>query len=232
MVNAGKVKAGDVVQLNFRSGKENADKKGGTWQPDRKLRGDSRRNYKNGLQRSMWCYKTVTNDKVFMATQNNDSKLIEAWATDIDFADTVRNDSGNGESVVGPVPPTEVEPPEEEPTVFDLARLSPAKGCSKPTARTARADREKSCAKCRVKHGSWVDLKIDSPWIGCDGVDKGEQCSYWAHACCMGFTNARDGDFCEEKKWFCDDHNKMKQTIENWKESQKVSSKRRVNKRR
>ena len=29
-----------------------------------------------------------------------------------------------------------------------------------------------------------LDLKIGSPWIGCDWTDCGNNCTYWVHACC------------------------------------------------
>ena len=38
-----KVKAGEAMPIDHRSGKENEDKKGGEWQPNKKLRQDSRR---------------------------------------------------------------------------------------------------------------------------------------------------------------------------------------------
>ena len=57
-----KVKEGKAMPIDHRSVKENEDKKGGKWQPNRKLRQGSRGVYQNGLQRSMWSYKTVTGD--------------------------------------------------------------------------------------------------------------------------------------------------------------------------
>ena len=79
--------------------------------------------------------------------------------------------------------PVESESEEEAgPSVFDLARSSPSKPRRKTTARKERADRDKYCAKCDVKHDSYVDKKIASPWIGCDAQVNDDKSNFCAHA--------------------------------------------------
>ena len=231
-----KVKAGEAMPIDHRSGKENEDKKGGKWQPNRKLRQDSRRIYQNGLQRSMWSYKTVTGDDVFVAARHIDqSKPLRAWSTDMAWSGPMLGRQPPQADSPAPTSAAAVDQMEvdDEPNVFDLARASPTKFRShKSSAREEREKRDRFCSKCRVKHESVLDTKIDSPWLGCDGTDGGKDCTYWVHACCIGFTNARVEDFSEEKRFYCDEHNRVRQTIEQWKEAQKVSSKRRINRKR
>ena len=195
------------------------------WQPDQKYRHDSRRSYQSGLQRSMWCFKTVTNDEVFVATKSKEKKSYNAWTTNLGFNHVLKTAE---DTQLSSDPEMEDEP---GPSVFDLARASPSKPRRKPTGRTERADREKFCAKCDVQYKSYMDKNINSWWIGCDATFNEDKCSYWVHATCIGFTNSRESDFSEEQYFYCDEHNEMKQTIENWKDAQKVSKKRRANER-
>ena len=83
-------------------------------------------------------------------------------------------------------------------------------------------DGEKQCAKCKVYAGCKVDDTIQSIWIGCDGVEDKCPCTYWAHICCIGFSNARPSDF-ESLNRFCDKHNEHRIEIENLKGKERLS---------
>ena len=129
------------VQLNFRSGKKvvvdedgNVRKgvtKGGQFQTERKLRGDSRHNYVSGMHRHAWCFKTVTDDEVFCATRSKEKGTEGAWTTSKDFT-FIR---AGGTTLPTPPPPPPPASAIPGPSFANLARNSPSKSMAKPTAR-------------------------------------------------------------------------------------------------
>ena len=191
--------------------------KGREFQTERKLRGDSRRNYISGMHRHAWCFKSVTNDEIFCATRSKEAGTEGAWTTSKDFT-FVR---AGGNTLPSSPPP----PPSSSPSFVDLARISPSKSMAKPTGRSTRAERDKACAICNIMHLLASDKKIKSPWIGCMGLVKGRTCAYRVHTACPGFTKAQPSDT-RHLDFYCDTHNKMKEAINIIKEGERLSAKR------
>lgn len=190
------------------------------YQTKRERRQDSRRDFKNGLVRTMFKIKVVTNDDVKIQYKSEEKpNENSSWSTCVDDQDTV------------------VESEEEDnddinlaTALLDLARYSPSRIRSKPTAKslsTSKSDR--SCRRCDIKHGSAEDKKINSVWVGCDGIEDNRPCDYWVHAGGLGFVGARESDF-DDRDWFCDKHNSTRQFAKGVKNQKELVKKRRKRK--
>ena len=114
----------------------------------------------------------------------------------------------------------------ERMTFAELAQKSPSKPRAKPTARSIRSAEqgEKVCARCKIQHESPEDDALGSLWVGCEGETNERECTYWVHACCLGFSKLTDENLIDVH-WYCDDHNESKELIKTMKEKKREALK-------
>ena len=177
----------------------------------------------------MFKLKLVTNDDIMVVTRSREKKTESFWTTAMDLLyqsgsfSVPQDDDDDNDDLAS------VEEPErtvDAISFYDLAQMSPSKPQNRPTARTIKEKRnERVCRKCGIEFESEEDITINSPWIGCDGIQENLECTYWIHACCKGFTNASDSSF-ETLNWYCDDHNPSIPLIQKLKEKKKEIQKR------
>ena len=224
---------GTPVNLDFRN---DAPKKSNAYQTIRHKRQDSRLDFKNGIIRQIYKIKLVTNDDALVVVLRSKEKSYQYyWTTAMDllfennaFADTSNTSSNNisiaeEEERPNPLPPAI--------SLLQLLRYSPSKtrmSLGKPTAGSMAKKKvsDRLCRKCTFVYGSAEDQELRSLWLGCDGMDQYNECTYWIHACCIGFTDSRSEDF-EDRVYYCDKHNPTKTIVQRLKEKKELRQKKR-----
>ena len=197
-----------------------------SYQNDRHRRQDSRRVFTEGFKRSAWKMKMVTNDDVVIGIRSVEKKMLSFWTTDTEFQ--YEKDGVSSSTTANST--ADIASP--SPSFFELARMTPSKSFAKPTARAIKQNRDKiCCSHCKIIHDSREDKEVDSPWVGCDGIKDGRECTYWSHACYIGFVNARVADF-QHMTYFCPEHNRHHTLIEKLKAKQQMGKKRKASKRK
>ena len=186
--------------------------KGMTYYTERRQRRDSRRTYRNAVLREAWHLKMVSNDDVYVTFKNAEKKKEQHFSTARNFKfrswDENTTTEDNLDPAVVPLNSTAIEPSSSfpSPSCFELARISPSKQRrGKETARTMM-QKDKTCAKCGIVHGTPRDSKLKSLWIGCDGIKNGMDCNHWVHAGCLGFPDATKNQI-EDMTYLWPDHN-------------------------
>lgn len=171
------------------------------WQEVDNKRQESRNGFRKSMMNDMRKIKNVTNDDllvVFKRSEKNEGD-IDILTTSLDFVTIPDSTEVLNTSQDVSVPPPAV-----------LSGFSPSRGVgrAKPTGRKQK----RNCKVC----GGVYKAEDDNykPWVGCqsfkDGGSAGEnvRCSYWVHACCIGWFPQNNMEVAAMPSWYCKRHRK------------------------